>query len=51
LERFEGLEVGELDMGRGALPVRFGPGPHPTEAELRNAVERAGYTFLGLERR
>lgn len=49
MEGFPGLELGELDMGRGALPLRFGSEPHPSEADLRAAVERAGYTFLRVE--
>lgn len=49
LEGFEGIEIGELDMGRGALPLRFTQHPHPSEADIARAVRRAGYTYLGLE--
>lgn len=49
LERFPGIEIGELDMGRGALPLRFTAQPHPSEYDIADAVRRAGYTFVGLE--
>jgi len=49
LERFPGIEIGELDMGRGALPLRFTAQPHPSERDVAEAVRRAGYTYLGLE--
>lgn len=50
LKNFDGIEIGELDMGRGALPLRFTRMPHPSEADIANAVRRAGYTYLGLEK-
>jgi hypothetical protein len=50
LERFPGIEIGELDMGRGALPLRFTQHPHPSEYDIANAVRRAGYTYVGLEK-
>lgn len=50
LERFPGVEIGELDMGRGALPLRFTSQPHPSESDIADAVRRAGYTYVGLEK-
>ena len=49
LSDFPGVEAGELDLGRGALPLRFTRHPHPSEADLAAAVRRAGYTFVGLD--
>jgi hypothetical protein len=51
LEDFPGLELGELDMGRGALDLDFGPGRHPSREDLRAAVERAGITLIRVEER
>jgi hypothetical protein len=49
LEDIPGIQIGELDMSRGALPMRFFAEPHPSAARIAAAVRDAGYTFVGIE--
>lgn len=51
LGRIEGVEITETDLKAGTITVTMRDGATLEEATARKAVETAGFTLRGFERR